>query len=199
MPTGAARSLTTEDGGNTLSSGIGSVGADGSEVLPAGLALIRYRPNDVLISETSVTMASITHFGRIFVEVGGPVNTGVAIGNPTAHTVTIDFAFVDTSGAVVKTGTTQLFPFARVTRFVNEAPFSLKGDFIGTLTIGSSGPPVSIMAIRGFTNEFTCNSNGLWWLGLVSSTLCQWWRLDHSSGARQLYGRTGQRTVSIYQ
>jgi len=153
VPTGAATSLTTEDGGSTLSSGIGSLGTDGTEVLPAGFALIRYRPNGVLISETSVPMTRITHFGRIYVEVGGAVNTGVAIANPTANPVTINFSFMDTSGAIVKTGTTQLLPFARVTRFVNEAPFSLKGDFIGTLTITASGPPVSIIAIRGFTNE----------------------------------------------
>jgi hypothetical protein len=153
MPTGAARSLTTVAGGSTLNAGVAAVSANGPEVLPAGFALIRYRPNGVLISETSVPVAPITHFARIYVEVGATVNTGVAIANATAHPVTINFSFMDASGTVVKTGTTQLLPQARVRRFVNEAPFSLKGAFIGTMTIEADGPPVSIIAVRGFINE----------------------------------------------
>jgi len=153
MPTGAARSLTTADGGSSLRTGVATVRPTDPEHLPAGFALIRYRSNGVLISETSVPVAPITRFGRIYVELGGTVNTGVAIANPTAYAVDINFAFMDPSGTVVKTGTTRLFPLAKVTRFVNEAPFSLKGPFIGTMTIEAFGPPVSMIAIRGFTNE----------------------------------------------
>src|SRR4030095_9116557 len=115
MPAGATRSLTTKPGGSTLNAGIAEANGNGSDALPAGFALIRYRPSGVLISETSAPMSPITHFGRIYVEVGGAVNTGVAIANPTANPTTINFSFVDTSGTVVKTGTTQLFPEARVT------------------------------------------------------------------------------------
>ena len=153
MPTGAARSLTTAGGGNTLRTGVATVRPIDPEHLPAGFALIRYRPNGVLISETSVPVAPITRFGRIYVEIGSTVNTGVAIANPTAYAVDINFAFMDTSGTIIKSGTTRLLPLAKVTRFLNEAPFSLKGPFIGTMTIEAYGPPVSMLAIRGFTNE----------------------------------------------
>src|SRR4029079_4775582 len=62
--------------------GYGRLNALSGTSTPVGLALFGFRQGGNLISETAVPASAAVTSGRIFAEVGGPVNTGIAIANP---------------------------------------------------------------------------------------------------------------------
>jgi hypothetical protein len=58
--------------------------------LPAGFAIFGNRQNGVLTSEASVPASPLISSGRVYVEIAGPVTTGIAIANPNTSPVTIN-------------------------------------------------------------------------------------------------------------
>jgi hypothetical protein len=80
------------------------------------------------------------------------VNTGIAISNPHDTAAQVSFYFTDNTGANTPPGTFTLPPHAQVSRFLNQSPFSLAGDFEGAFTF-SSNLPLAAVALRGHTNE----------------------------------------------
>jgi hypothetical protein len=106
----------------------------------------------VLISEATVPASRPVQSGRIYAEVAGPVNTGLAIVNPNATPATVSFYFTDSNGQNFGQGSFTLDPNTQIARFLSEAPFAGSGSIRGTLTFSSS-VPVGVVAIRGFTNE----------------------------------------------
>ena len=120
--------------------------------LPEGMAIFGYRSNGVLVSEASVPAAPLISSGRIFAEVQGGVNTGIAIANPATTGVTVSYSFIDTTGNTVKQGTAEVGPGRQLSVFLNEAPFNITSPFEGTFTFNSD-KFVSAIALRGLTNE----------------------------------------------
>ena len=68
------------------------------EPTPAGVTIFSFRQNGVLISEASVPAAPLIQGGRIYAEVVGAVNTGLAIANPNDVAATINFFLPTASG-----------------------------------------------------------------------------------------------------
>jgi len=75
----------------SLNTGYARIQAEAGKVLPAGMAIFSYRSGGVLVSEASVPAMPLMSSGRIYAEVGGTTRTGIAIVNPNAAAVTIDF------------------------------------------------------------------------------------------------------------
>lgn len=123
-------------------------------VAPAGLAIFSYRPGNVLVSETAVPATAPLTSGRIYAEIDGSVNTGIAIANPNSQTATINFYFTDEAGKDLGSGTTTIGPDQQIARFLNGAPFNTAGagSFQGTFSF-TSDVPVGAIAIRGLINE----------------------------------------------
>jgi len=124
---------------------------------PAGLAIFGLRQNGVLISEAAVPASVPILSGRIYAEVDGLVNTGVAISNPNSVSATISFYFTNSSGQTVNSGTTVIPANQQIANFLDQAPFttsSSRPSFsdIRTFTF-TANMPVSVIALRGFTNE----------------------------------------------
>ena len=116
-------------------------------------AIIGYRNADgVLVSETAVPAQPPIRTGRIYSKVAGAVNTGFAISNPNDVAAQVDFYFTDTNGVSTPSGTFTLGPHVQISRFLNESPFSVAGEFEGTFTFSGS-VPLAAIAIRGRTNE----------------------------------------------
>jgi hypothetical protein len=116
-------------------------------------AILSYRnPEGVLVSETAVPAQPALQRGRIYAEVDGPVNTGVAISNPNDSDVRIDFYFTGLNGVDSHSGSFQLRSHEQSARFLNEAPFSGGEVIHGAFTFTASAP-VAAIALRGRTNE----------------------------------------------
>jgi hypothetical protein len=124
---------------------------------PSGIAIFGFRQNGVLISEAAVPAAPLIHSGRIYVEVAGRVNTGIAIANPSDRDATINFFYADATGADIFSGTTTVAANSQTAAFLDQAPFATSGTLpnltnVRTFTFVSSAP-VGVIALRGYTNE----------------------------------------------
>jgi len=119
---------------------------------PAGFLTFQYRQNSVLVGQASVPATATTQSGRIYAEVGGPVNTGIAIANPNPFAVNITFDFTDSAGQSIRTGSFQLEANSQIARFLDQSPFSVGASIRGAMTFTASDP-VGVIALRGYTNE----------------------------------------------
>src|SRR5262245_56157913 len=92
---------------------------------PAGVAIFGLQNNGTLISEAGVPATTTIQSGRIFAEVGGPVNTGIALANPGNQDVMVSYYFTDSSGTDFKQGSLTLPANHQIAAFLNEPPFNL--------------------------------------------------------------------------
>ena len=144
---------TTSNGTETTTQeGYGRIRADAGKTTPSGIAIIGYRPGGTLVAEAGVPASEPVREGRIFAEVNGPVNTGLAIANPNDAPATIDFYFTDTDGARFAEGAYVLDAGRQIADFLNETPFNGGDEVLGTFTFTSS-LPIAVIALRGFTNR----------------------------------------------
>ena len=150
----ATTSSGTEE---TVKVGYGRISAAAGSATPSGIAIFQFRDSrGVLISEAGVPATEPVQEGRIFAEVEGPVNTGLAIANPNDETAVISFYFTDTTGTNWGSGTFELGEHEQTARFLNQEPFNEAlpdgSPVLGTFTFESS-VPIAVIALRGFTNE----------------------------------------------
>jgi hypothetical protein len=118
----------------------------------SGMAVFEYKKDGIVVSETSVSAAPPVRAGRIFAEIQGEVNTGVAIVNPASEPAVVSFYVTDSAGRQVKSGTVNIGPAQQIARFLDEAPLDIPCPFVGTFTF-SSTVSVGVIALRGHLNE----------------------------------------------
>jgi hypothetical protein len=95
---------TSTDGANTnVRVGFGVIQPSNGNDAPAGLAIFGYRANGVLVSEAAVPASPLMMSGRIYAEMNGPVNTGLAIASPHGS-ARINFTLTDATGKDIQTG-----------------------------------------------------------------------------------------------
>ena len=153
VPDRGGQSTTSSGTAETLHVGYGRIRADARSSTPSGIAIFQFRDSDgVLISEAGIPATKAIREGRIFAEVNGPVNTGLAIANPNGALATIRFYFTDTSGTRSADGSFELGAHQQTAKFLDQAPFNGGPSVLGTFTFESS-MPVAVVALRGFTNE----------------------------------------------
>ena len=152
IPDRGGQSITSNGTEAETREGYGRIGADAGSTTPSGIAIIGYSPGGTLISEAGVPATEAVRQGRIFAEVNGPVNTGLAIANPNDAPATIDFYFTDADGARFAEGAYVLDAGRQIADFLNETPFNGGDEVLGTFTFTSS-LPIAVIALRGFTNR----------------------------------------------
>ncbi|MBI4472186.1 MAG: hypothetical protein HY646_05925 [Acidobacteria bacterium] len=146
-------SLSTRgDAQSNVTVGYGRITPDSGRTAPTGLAIFGFTQSNTLVSETAVPAAAAVTSGRIYLEVNGPVNTGLAIANPNNQSATISFFFTDSNGRDFGQGSTTIPANSQIGRFLNEPPFNVGASVSGTMTFNSS-VPVAAIALRGFTNQ----------------------------------------------
>ena len=118
---------------------------------PAGLAILEYRQNNILVTEASVPASLPIQSGRIYAEITGSINTGLAIANANGVTATVSFFFTDETGDFGH-GVITIPPNGQMAAFLNEPPFNGRSSFRGAFTF-SSAVPVASVALRWRTNE----------------------------------------------
>jgi hypothetical protein len=149
---GATFVTSTTGNAAAIETGYARVQAAVGSNLPSGLAIFGFRSRGTLVSETSVPISPLISSGRIYAEVGGVVQTGIAIVNPNNQAVSIDFFFTDSNGTNFGEGSFSIPANQQITAFLNEAPFNGGNPLFGTFSFSSSGL-VAAIALRGFYNE----------------------------------------------
>ena len=145
-------SITTSGSAGEVRVGYGRIQAEGGSTTPSGLALFGLTQNGVLVTEASVPAAAPIQEGRIFAEVNGPVNTGLAIANPNDVDATLTFFFTDVNGVDFGSGSFTLGANQQTAKFLDQDPFNPGTTVLGTFTFASS-VPIAVVALRGLTNE----------------------------------------------
>lgn len=152
LPAGGVSVLQTGGTGTTVTTGFARIKPDSGSAYPGGVAIFSLRQNGVLVTEAAVSAATPTPSGRIYAEIGGGVDTGLAIANPNAQTANISFFFTDSSGTQAgATGSLTIPANGKTAAFLSQPPFNGPSSFLGTFTYISS-VPVAITALRGLTN-----------------------------------------------
>jgi hypothetical protein len=116
------------------------------------IAVISRSVGQTVVSETSLAATAPIRTGRLYVNVDGSVNTGLAFVNNENVAAVISFYFTDAKGVDFGHGSFTLEGKHSISPFVNQAPFNLRTSMQGTLTFNSS-LPVTVTGIRGLTNE----------------------------------------------
>ena len=145
-------SLITDGSGNNITVGYARIQADSAGTTPSGVAIFGYRVHNILVTEAGVPTSGLIQNGRIYAEVGGPVNTGLAIANPNNQPATVSFFFTDNAGTNFGSGNVTIPANGQIAKFLDEAPYSGGSNIRGTFTFASN-VPVPVVALRGLTNE----------------------------------------------
>jgi len=144
-------SLLSSGASASTAVGYASIQPNSGSTTPSGLAIFGFRQNNVLVTEAGVPASPLLQSGRIYAEVNGPVNTGLAIANPNNQVATVSFFFTGSNGNF-GSGSTTIPANGQVAAFLNESPFNSGSSVGGTFTFNSS-VPISVIALRGLTNE----------------------------------------------
>ena len=188
-------SLATTGAPVATAVGYASIQNNAQSNSPAGISIFSVRRRNVLVTEAAVPTSPLISSGRIYAEVSGPVNTGVAIVNPGSQPAQVSFFFTDSSGRNSGNNNVSIPARDQLGRFLNEAPFNSGSIARGTFTFTSS-VPVSVVALRGFTNErseFLITTLPVTPLSTSPRTKCDFpatrrrWRLEHTTRSRQPY------------
>jgi hypothetical protein len=143
------------DGSGAQTAGYSSISPSAGSSTPTGVAIFGFRnASNVLVSETGVPATPLLTQGRIYAEIAGTLDTGVAIANPNPSPATINFSFTNAAGAAAGTGTTTIQPNEQIAQFLDQPPLKVYSgtSFQGTFNFTSS-VPVGVVALRGLTNE----------------------------------------------
>jgi hypothetical protein len=111
---------------------------DNGATSPYGLAILGFENGGNLIGEAGMPSTSTIQSGRLFVEISGTVNTGIAFANPNSEDATINYYFTDSSGHDFGGGLITLPANHQTATYLTDAPFSA-APFTGTFTFSSSG------------------------------------------------------------
>jgi hypothetical protein len=150
VPSRGGVSITSLGGAGATAVGYARIRASGSGSTPSGMAIFGFRQGGVLVSEAAVPASALISAGRIYAEIGGQVNTGIAIANPNDQAVTVTFYFTS-NGQTCAGGSVAINANGQIAKFLSESPFNCSA-LTGTFTFSSTAP-VSVIALRGLTNE----------------------------------------------
>ena len=149
-------SVITDGSGNLSVVGYSRIQPAPGSTTPAGVAIFGLTQNNVLVTEAGVPASPLLTSARIYAEVTGIVNTGIAIANPGDQTATINFSFTDALGADFGASSTTIGAHQQIAKFLDQDPFNKalagRSSLQGTFSF-SSDVPVYVIALRGFSNE----------------------------------------------
>src|SRR5262249_37992463 len=109
------------------------------------------KQSSALTSEAALPAPKLLRSGRVFAEVRGAINTGIAINNPHDSAATVLFSMSDATGAGAS-GVLTVPVHGQIAKFLDQEHYNAPAGFQGTFAI-SSDLPVALTGLRGFTNE----------------------------------------------
>jgi len=147
-------SLTSSGAGSSVSVGYAQIQPNSGSTTPSGVAILDFRQNNTLVSEVSVPATLPLLSGRIYAEIAGAVDAGLAVANPNSSPATISFYFTDANGNPAGSGSTTVPAHQQIAQFLDQSPFKVytTAAFQGTFSFTSSAP-VAVVALRAVTNE----------------------------------------------
>jgi glucose/arabinose dehydrogenase len=144
--------VSTAGNSSSVTRGYARIRSDENQTVPSSLAILDLRRNGALVSETSVPTSPAITTGRLFVQIGQLVNTGLAIVNPNDIAASLEFYFTDESGENVGGGSLTIPAGQQIAAFLTETPFNADSTLVGTFTFMASAG-LRATAFRIVTNQ----------------------------------------------
>ncbi len=152
VPERGGVSLRTSGDSGAAQVGYARIEPDVGALTPSGVAIFGFTQAGVLVTEAAVPASVTTQAGRIFAEIEGTVTTGIAMANPNDESATVSFTLRDQDGIETGSGSFTIGANAQIAKFLDQEPFNAQVPIKGTFTYTAS-IPVSVVALRGLTNE----------------------------------------------
>ncbi len=128
---------------------------DADTSTPVGTGIFGYNPGNILVTESGVPAAASTTHARVYVDLSGRHNTGLAIANLSKSGANVSIKAFQSDG-ITGIGTSQgplLLPGkGHSAKFASEFVAGLSAGFAGVLDI-SSETPFAALTMRSLTNE----------------------------------------------
>ena len=162
LPGRSSTKLRTGGAGATTQVGSVRVTPSTNNQKPAGLSVISFRSGAITVAEAGVSAASTGQAFRLYAEAtgadAGSIQTGIAIANPSADRVVVNFELLTSGGGSVPdmTGSTTIVGNGQKALFLNqiEGMESLATPFEGVLRISTTATEgIAVVGLRIRTNE----------------------------------------------
>jgi beta-propeller repeat-containing protein len=150
MPQGST-TWTSSSGATSPNIGFAELSPSSGTSPATGVAIFDSRVNGVLVNEAGVPASAPIKTGRIDVQVGGGVTTGIAMANPTNAQVVISFNFTDALGNDFSQGQWTIPAHGQIANYLDSMLANTTRD-PRTFTF-TANVPVAVMALRGYVNE----------------------------------------------
>ena len=155
IPARSARRISTDGVPAATQAGSIRVVPSGSDAAPSGLGVFSFSSGGVTVSEAGVPALRAFRSQRMYAQLSGPVQTGVAIANPSAVAVTATVNLSDLTGTFLGTSTLTIPANGQTAKFLNQLPgFESLADIEGVLQITTDATTgLSVVGLRARTNE----------------------------------------------
>ncbi len=155
IPPGGAYRFQTDGSPADTRAGWVQLTADPGTRTPVGAGIFGYNPESVLVTESGISAAAVTTHARVYVDLSGGHNTGLAIGNPSGATASITISAYQADGATgigTNQGPLLLAGNGHSAKFADQFIAGLPPEFTGVLDI-SSATPFAALTLRSLNNE----------------------------------------------
>jgi hypothetical protein len=155
IPPGGAFHFQTDGLPAEIKAGWVRLTPDMDNQTPIGSGVFSYNPSNILVSESGIPVAAATTHARVYVDLSGKHNTGLAIANTAMTNSSITIKTFQKDG-VTAAGTSQgpiaLSPNGYAAAFADSLVAGLPEGFTGVLDI-SSTLPFAALTLRSMMNE----------------------------------------------
>jgi hypothetical protein len=155
IPSGGAFRFQTDGSPATLSTGWAQLTPDAGTSTPIGAGVFGYNPGAFLVTESGIPAAVPTRHARIYVDMSGGHDTGLAIANPYNLNASITITAFQSDGVTgigTSQGPLQLPAGGYSAFFADQFITGLPAGFTGVLDITSS-TAFAALTIRSLYNE----------------------------------------------
>jgi formylglycine-generating enzyme required for sulfatase activity len=153
IPPAGGYMLRTDGSPNTANAGWVILTPDAGTSTPVGAGIFSFSQDGVLVSEAGVPSSSPAKHARVYVDISGGRNTGLAIANPTGAAVNVVFNAFQTDGktATGSGSSRPLKPNGHDAAFADQIISGLPAGFKGELDI-TCQTPIAALALRSLYN-----------------------------------------------
>ena len=154
IPAGGFVRFVTDGSPAEANAGWAQLIPDGGSAAPVGAAIFSYTRGDVLVTESGVAATTATTHARIYVDLSGGHDTGLAVVNPGSAALRLTATAYELDGITPAgngPGTVDLAPSGHAAKFAWQFIEGLREGFTGVLDLRSADP-FAALTLRSLYN-----------------------------------------------
>jgi hypothetical protein len=128
---------------------------DSGTSTPVAAGVFGYNPGSILVTESGIPSTASTTHARIYVDLSGGHDTGLAIANPESAEASITMTAYESDGttaAATSNGSLSIAANGHSAKFADQIISELPFEFTGVLDITSS-TPFAALTLRSLINQ----------------------------------------------